>query len=277
MIKNILHSGRLVRTVPRTITRSVTQAEIDKYKTDSGALAKWLDMSVIAKKGRVFDADRDLATKATADLFPVVKGYNLDGGSVVLPDHMDAKAKLIVFSFKHYGFTLCRTWIDPFIAKYNVAQLPSAASTEKPKTSGSRAVAHEICFVEYGFLSMAKSVFASNIRSNVDPSQIDKTTLVFGGVRVSTSPKCFARYRYCFTPSARLRRNIRMLAPVLLVTTCIMYTQDFAAQLLLPNVFTGYAYLLDKDNKIRWRGSGQALESEVEALLRCTDELLRER
>jgi hypothetical protein len=68
-----------------------------------------------------------------------------------------------------------------------------------------------------------------------------------------------------------------MLARVLLVTTCIMYTQDFAAQLLLPNVFTGYAYLLDKDNKIRWRGSGQALESEVEALLRCTDELLRER
>jgi hypothetical protein len=190
MIRNILYSGRLSRTVPRIITRSVTQAEIDKYKTDSGALAKWLDMSVIAKKGRVFDADRDLATKATADLFPVVKGYNLDGGSVVLPDHMDAKAKLIVFSFKHYGFTLCRTWIDPFIAKYNVTQLPSAGSTEQvvTKTSGSRAVAHEICFVEYGFLSMAKSVFASNIRSNVDPSQIDKTTLVFGGVRVSSSP-----------------------------------------------------------------------------------------
>jgi hypothetical protein len=189
MLKNILHSGRLVRTVPRTITRSVTQAEIDKYKTDSGALAKWLDMSVIAKKGRVFDPDMDLATKTTADLFPVVKGYNLDGGSVVLPDHMDAKAKLIVFSFKHYGFTLCRTWIDPFIAKYNVAQLPFAGNTEKvvATTCSPRAVAHEICFVEYGFLSMAKSVFASNIRSNVDPSQIDKTTLVFGGVRVSSS------------------------------------------------------------------------------------------
>lgn len=53
--------------------------------------------------------------------------------------------------------------------------------------------------------------------------------------------------------------------------------QDFAAQLLLPNVFTGYAYLLDKDNKIRWKGSGQALESEVETLLQCTDQLLQER
>ena len=54
-------------------------------------------------------------------------------------------------------------------------------------------------------------------------------------------------------------------------------SQDFAAPLLLPNVYTGYAYLLDRDNKIRWRGSGQALESEVEVLLQCTEELLKER
>jgi ATPase complex subunit ATP10 len=53
--------------------------------------------------------------------------------------------------------------------------------------------------------------------------------------------------------------------------------QDFAAQLLLPNVYTGYAYLLDKDNRVRWRGSGQALEGEVEVMLLCAQELLQER
>ena len=53
--------------------------------------------------------------------------------------------------------------------------------------------------------------------------------------------------------------------------------QDFAAQLLLPNVYTGYAYLLDRDNKVRWRGSGQATEQEIEAMLECTEQLLQER
>lgn len=174
----------------------MSQLEIDKYKNDSAALAQWLDVSIVARKGRAFDADKGLISKAKADTFPVVKAFNLEGGNVVIPDHIDAKAKLIVFSFKHYGFSLVRSWIDPFIAKYNAPTLPvtsvSGANASIVETAGAvakvpntGAVAYEICFVEYGFLSMAKSVFAGNIKGNVDPSQVDKTALVFGGVRVS--------------------------------------------------------------------------------------------
>jgi len=45
--------------------------------------------------------------------------------------------------------------------------------------------------------------------------------------------------------------------------------------LLLPNVYTGYAFLLDRDNKIRWKASGLAQDHEVQSLMDCTDELLR--
>jgi len=57
----------------------------------------------------------------------------------------------------------------------------------------------------------------------------------------------------------------------------IICFQDFAAPLLLPNVYTGYAFLLDRHNKIRWRGSGQAHPEEVQILLEVTQELLDEK
>lgn len=183
LVRNTLQLGRLGRRLPATISRSVTQAEIEKYKNDSAALSKWLDVSVVSQKGRVFDADKSLINKTVADNFPMVKAYNLDGANVVVPDQIDAKAKLIVFSFKHYGFSLCRSWLDPFLAKYNTTT--AGTGNNAVASSGAGAVAYEICFVEFGFLSMAKSMFASNIRGNIDPSQVDRTVLVFGGVRVS--------------------------------------------------------------------------------------------
>lgn len=180
----LLHDARLF---PKRISaRFVSKDEMEKYKHDSAALAKWLDVSIVSRNGRAFDADKALITKSQADTFPALKAYSLDGQSVLIPDHIDAKAKLVVFSFKHYGFSLVRSWIDPFIGKYNASSLPatSASSAKVPATKAG-AVAYEVCFVEYSFLSMAKSVFANNIRSNINPAQVNNTALVFGGVRVS--------------------------------------------------------------------------------------------
>jgi hypothetical protein len=188
----LLKNRQLVRPA---MVRHITSEEIEKYKTDSGALAQWLDVSIVARKGRAFDADRDLISKSKAYKFPMVKASSLNGESVIIPDQIDAKVKLVVFSFKHYGFSLVRSWIDPFIGKFNAPSLPAtssgatagitdiAAGSKQSNTSG--AVAYEICFIEYGFLSMAKSVFAGNIKTNVHPSQVDKTCLAFGGVKVS--------------------------------------------------------------------------------------------
>ena len=50
--------------------------------------------------------------------------------------------------------------------------------------------------------------------------------------------------------------------------------QDVSADLGLPKKYTGYSFLLDKDSRIRWRGSGIAEPEEVESMLNCAQQLL---
>jgi len=51
---------------------------------------------------------------------------------------------------------------------------------------------------------------------------------------------------------------------------------DFATQLLLPNKFTGYAYLVDGAGRVRWRACGMATDAEVERMLKCAEGLYKE-
>ena len=236
----------------------VTSEEINKYKTDSATLAKWLDVSIVKQNGRCFDADRILIKKQHANMFPNIKAHTLSGKDITVPTGITGSGvKLLVFSFKHYGFTLVRSWLDPFIECFannhqsrlsyssetgfsgataaKIDNTPSSkprggkytrkavasiqhSSNSKPDSisdvnsynsknissrsssdsaTGSNAsngqpqqdllpsvVAFELCFVEYGFLSMAKSLFANNIKANINPSQVENTALVFGGVKV---------------------------------------------------------------------------------------------
>lgn len=125
-----------------------------------------------------------------ADTFPTLQAHGLNGTEISIPAGIPGKAKLVVFSFKHYGFSLIRSWIDPYIARYvdTTTTTDSTVVGEKKGVSDDdaavAAVAFEICFIEYGFLSIAKSVFVNNIRNSIDPSQIDRTAIVFGGVKV---------------------------------------------------------------------------------------------
>jgi hypothetical protein len=52
--------------------------------------------------------------------------------------------------------------------------------------------------------------------------------------------------------------------------------QDFVQHLKIPNRVTGYAYLLDKQNKVRWIGTGKGTEQELEYLFSCTEQLLQQ-
>ena len=57
--------------------------------------------------------------------------------------------------------------------------------------------------------------------------------------------------------------------------------------LLLPNKYTGYVYLVDKYNRVRWRGcgltltttsdNGEIIQEEIEDLVKCTNALLKEK
>ncbi|DBA80403.1 TPA: hypothetical protein ACH3X2_007342 [Trebouxia sp. C0005] len=52
-------------------------------------------------------------------------------------------------------------------------------------------------------------------------------------------------------------------------------TTQIRKALEMPNRLTGYAFLIDSNGLVRWRGSGLAEQSEVDGLLRAADQLLK--
>lgn len=163
--------------VDSSIGGSTKDENLQRYKADKMTAAKWLDIGVVKKKGRVYDADTTLVPAEEAITFPSIQCTSMDGVSQSIPLDLsnDHKVKLVVFSFKHYGFTLVRSWLDPFIQKF-----PST------KVTSNKIAAVEICFIEYGFLAMAKTIFINSIKNNISDSQFKHTYLTFGGVMVSS-------------------------------------------------------------------------------------------
>ena len=253
-----------------------------KYDSDTQTLAKWLDVGIVKRKGRAFDADTSLIHANEAISFPVVRGYNLDGNEVVVPDNVLASAKLVCFSIKHYGFTLVRSWCDPFVQRYGADSSPTIGQPSKVQCA-------ELCFVEYGFLSMAKNVFAQNLKSKVLEQQHQFTVLSFGGLNVSVISNIIAvgvLIDLCvfgdasYISSMTTTQSFYSFPPPLILLchspSILFPIQNFSKSLELPNKYTGYAYLLDKNNKVRWRGCGQAEPHELEILYKCTDQLVAE-
>lgn len=53
-------------------------------------------------------------------------------------------------------------------------------------------------------------------------------------------------------------------------------TEELLQQLKVPNRLTGYVCLLDRDGRVRWRGSGAVQDDELAALVAATEALLAE-
>jgi len=52
-------------------------------------------------------------------------------------------------------------------------------------------------------------------------------------------------------------------------------TYDFRKLLGVPNLLSGYVFLLDRKGRVRWRASGMATEEELESMASCTTRLLQ--
>lgn len=205
----ILHSMQhRAWTLPRQLSSS----------TPDFSVTKWLDLSIIKRKGRAFEADKALVPIHDALIFPGLPGYDLNGRETLFPERIKAKVKLVSFSFTDYGFNLNKTYSEPFLDKY--AGHPDVKALE-------------ITFVEYSFLQVMKGVFATNLKKRIPESQHARTQVTFGGV------------------------------------------MNFATNLKLPNKFTGYSFLLDRENRIRWRACGVA-EENADLMLRAIEALLKE-
>lgn len=53
-------------------------------------------------------------------------------------------------------------------------------------------------------------------------------------------------------------------------------TYDFRKVLGVPNLLSGYVFLLDRKGRVRWRASGMASKEELESMASCTTRLLQE-
>ena len=203
----------------------MTQEERRKhYLADTQTLANFLDIGVVKRKGRVhvnsageIAADLSLVPFEEALTFPQLDCTNLLGEEVVLPGQ-GGGIKLFCFAFKAYGTTLTKTWVEPFLSKM--------------QTSLKGAECVEISFIEYSWMSFAKGLWLSNLRSSSHSSRHAHSLVHFGPV------------------------------------------DGFAADLLLPNKYTGYAYLVDEAGRVRWRASGHATQEEVDNMVTCARQLL---
>lgn len=154
----------------------------------------WTDLSIIKRKGSAFAPDQGVIPKTDSMLFPSVSGIDLNGKETKFPGHVQAKLKLVCFSFTDYGFNLNKSFKDPFIEKYGAS---------------SDAFALEICFVEYGFLKMMQGMFQSNLKKKIPETHYHLTQVTFGGVldfaKKLELPNKFAGYAFLVDQSNLVR------------------------------------------------------------------------
>eukprot|EP01031_Cornospumella_fuschlensis_P039508 gene39508-48102_t len=115
-----------------------------------------MDSSIISQNGRAFDADSQLLDRHRTITFPSVSCTSLLNQQALLPQDCSADVKLLVLSFKHYGFTVVRSWLDPFLT---VCNQRSSSSSEAKKFA-----AIELCFFEHRFLSFARGYVGSGVK-----------------------------------------------------------------------------------------------------------------
>lgn len=136
-------------------------------------LVKWLDTSVVNRQGRLFEPEKSLIPADKAIAFPPIECQCLlDGRDATVPSDSFGKTKLVVFSFRHYGFSLLRSWMDSFTAKI------------EPKLPKDAIDIIEVCFVEAGMFSLAKNMMSRSLRSKVESRRLNRTYVMFGGVMV---------------------------------------------------------------------------------------------
>lgn len=156
------------------------KSNITKYKSDAQVLARWLDISVTHRQGKAYELPPvSVVSGSQSFAFPALECYQLQSllgnqrNLFSFPTELNANKgpKIVLFSFKQYGFGLLRNWLDVLLQD----------------TQQSRATTvpiYEICFIEYSFLSMAKKMFAKNISSAIMQQQVPNTFLKFGEIAV---------------------------------------------------------------------------------------------
>lgn len=154
----------------------------------------WEDLSVIKRQGSAFEADKQLLSTKEPIFFPSVAGNDLNGHPSKFPESVSSRVKLVAFSFNEYGFSLNKSYLEPFLDKFSAREDVHAL---------------EICFVEYGFLKLMQGVFAANLKKRILENRHACTQITFGGTmdfaKKLNVPNKYAGYCYLVDEHNRVR------------------------------------------------------------------------
>ena len=161
--------------VYRSTERLMSIFDTSDYWT-SKRHAEWNNVGVVKANGRVnafnhYPQSWEIIPATVATTFTPIECTNLLSEQQLLPAPAipARKAKLVVFAFKQYGLGLLPSYYNPFLEKFQHNRDVELI---------------EICFVEHKFLSLAKGLFISGLRSKVPAERHANTGYVFGGVKV---------------------------------------------------------------------------------------------
>jgi len=86
----------------------------ESSKTTLRTQLEWYNYGIVKINGKVFPNDEAPIDPSKFPIFPTFKGFDLKSAESIFPVEDNFKYKLVGFSLCDYGFTLVRTWLDPF-------------------------------------------------------------------------------------------------------------------------------------------------------------------
>lgn len=207
--------------------------DISNYLKDTKTLAKWLDLSVIRYEGKVFPSP--LTT------FPAKRGLIFPNYTELIPVSDPSSNVSINNLLKNNEIKIITMSFKNYGYGTNKSWL-NYLHQQFPQNDTSNVRIYNICVIQYSFLKFVKKLFFSNT---------EKDLLEYA----NQNP---------LNDINKLREQ-----------SLFFFGDDkvFASKLLLPNSYTGYVFLVDKQNRIRWQSCGKATDKELQLLFNLTQEI----
>ncbi|KAL0043368.1 hypothetical protein WJX79_002815 [Trebouxia sp. C0005] len=199
--------------------------------------------------GKIFSSPERLIDAQAAQPFPSTQMVRPDGLQCTMPPPPGQhQAALLCTAFRAGAEDILASWSTPFKERY-----------------GSQQGAHyfELSFVESAVMSVwpFKQII---LRAQLSKAPIPSPK------QATLSPAAHASHAGSSTPGSAKTSTMQ--------TDFLFHfgdTTQIRKALEMPNRLTGYAFLIDSNGLVRWRGSGLAEQSEVDGLLRAADQLLK--
>jgi ATPase complex subunit ATP10 len=197
-------------------------------------------------QGKVFHAPTRLIPAAAAPVFPQITPLTTDGTPLSCPftGPTAPAASLVCIAFRAGAQEMIEAWAEPFsraASQHNEEQTSSPTIDESSRTNKKNST----------HLALVELALIESVVMGFWPF---RNILMKNGGASQRKYALDATYLYHFSRD----------------------TDSLRTALNMTNRLTGYVYLVDSLGRVRWRGSGNPSDAEIDMLLQCSQQLLKE-